>query len=275
MHGLIQTMKTSSVASEMIEQMLAEALGSALSETTGESVQVRRTAGQELPTGSPTWFLSGCSEFPGAGLLLGGSREAWFSTGRKPLARAGSVEADDETALSAARDIVTKALNTFASALSVKLNRGISFESLRELTAAPDSISLDALTGLELEFHDESRVALNLIVDPKLTAALCTDEKVMTSSPAGSPVNTKNLDLLLDVEMPVSVSFGRAQLPLKYLIKLTTGSIVELGRSVSEPVDIIVNNTVIARGEVVVVGGNFGVRIKEILSKQDRLRTLT
>ena len=54
MHGLIQSMKTSSVASEMIEQMLAEALGSALSETTDESVQVRRAAGQELPTGSPT-----------------------------------------------------------------------------------------------------------------------------------------------------------------------------------------------------------------------------
>ena len=177
--------------------------------------------------------------------------------------------------MSAAREIVTKALNTFASALSVKLNRGIAFAPLRQLTAAPDSVSLDALTGLEIEFHDESRVALNLIVDPKLTAALCVDEKVMTSSPAGSPVNTKNLDLLLDVEMPVSVSFGRAQLPLKYLIKLTTGSIVELGRSVSEPVDIIVNNTVIALGEVVVVGGNFGVRIKEILSKQDRLRTLT
>ena len=68
MHGLIQTMKTSSVASEMIEQMLAEALGSALSETTGESVQVRRTAGQELPTGSPTWFLSG----------LAGSRERGY-----------------------------------------------------------------------------------------------------------------------------------------------------------------------------------------------------
>lgn len=275
MHGSIQTTKTSSVASEMIEQMLAEALGSALTATTGESVQMRRTAAQELPTASPTWFLSELRGFPGIGLLLGCMREVWVSTGRKLLDPAGSVEGDDETALSAVRDIVAKALNTFASALSAKLKRGIAFEPLRELTAAPDSVSLDALTGLELEFHDESRVALNLFVDPQLTAALCADEKVMTSSPAGSPVNTKNLDLLLDVEMPVSVSFGRAQLPLKYLIKLTTGSIVELGRSVSEPVDIIVNNTVVARGEVVVVGGNFGVRIKEILSKQDRLRTLT
>jgi flagellar motor switch protein FliN/FliY len=88
-------------------------------------------------------------------------------------------------------------------------------------------------------------------------------------------VNTRNLDLLLDVELPISVSSGRAQLPLKDVIKLTTGSIVELNFSVSEPVDIIVNNCTIARGEVVVVEGNFGVRIKQVVSKQERLRSVT
>ena len=82
-------------------------------------------------------------------------------------------------------------------------------------------------------------------------------------------------ELLLEVELPVSVSFGRTQLAIKEAIKLTTGSIVELNRSVSEPVDIIVNNCVIARGEVVVVEGNYGVRIDHIMSPQERLRTLT
>ncbi|HXU21154.1 MAG TPA: flagellar motor switch protein FliN, partial [Verrucomicrobiae bacterium] len=70
------------------------------------------------------------------------------------------------------------------------------------------------------------------------------------------------------------VSFGRAQLPLKDVIKLTTGSIIELNRSVSEPVEIIVNNCLIARGEVVVIEGNFGVRIHEIVNRQERLRAL-
>ncbi len=74
--------------------------------------------------------------------------------------------------------------------------------------------------------------------------------------------------------MPVSVSFGRAHLPLKEVIKLTCGSIVELNRSVSEPVDVMVNNCIIARGEVVVVEGNFGIRIKQVISRQERLRTL-
>lgn len=88
------------------------------------------------------------------------------------------------------------------------------------------------------------------------------------------PQNSKTFDLLMDVELPVSVSFGRARVPLKDVLKLTTGSIVELNRSLAEPVEVIVNNCVIARGEVVVVEGNFGVRIQQVISRQDRLRTL-
>ena len=91
------------------------------------------------------------------------------------------------------------------------------------------------------------------------------------AAPASS---SKTFDLLLDVELPVSVSFGRAQVARKDVIKLTTGSIVELNRSIAEPVEVIVNNCVIARGEVVVVEGNFGVRIHEVISRQERLRTL-
>ena len=85
---------------------------------------------------------------------------------------------------------------------------------------------------------------------------------------------SKTFELLLDVELPVSVSFGRAQVPLKDCLKLTTGSIVELNRTIGDPVEVIVNNCVIARGEVVVVEGNFGVRIQQVISRQERLRTL-
>jgi flagellar motor switch protein FliN/FliY len=88
------------------------------------------------------------------------------------------------------------------------------------------------------------------------------------------PPGPKNLEMLLDLELPVSISFGRAQLPLKDVIEMTTGSIVELNRSIGEPAEVMVNDCVIARGEVVVVDGNFGVRIQEVISRQNRLRTL-
>src|ERR1022692_1955608 len=88
------------------------------------------------------------------------------------------------------------------------------------------------------------------------------------------PLTSKTFNLLMGVELAVSVSFGRVQLPLKDVLKLTAGSIIELNRTVDEPVEVIVNNCVVARGEVVVVEGNYGVRIDHIMSRQERLEAL-
>jgi flagellar motor switch protein FliN/FliY len=84
---------------------------------------------------------------------------------------------------------------------------------------------------------------------------------------------SKTFDLLLGVHLPVSVSFGKTNMMVKEVLKLTTGSIVELNRAVTEPVDIIVNNCIIARGDVVVVAGNYGVRVREIISREQRYQT--
>jgi flagellar motor switch protein FliN/FliY len=94
-----------------------------------------------------------------------------------------------------------------------------------------------------------------------------------SSGKAQSPSRARDtLDLLMDVELPVSVSFGRTQVQVQEILKLVTGSIIELERSISEPVELIVNNCVIARGEVVVVEGNYGVRIREVMSRRERLQ---
>ncbi len=83
-----------------------------------------------------------------------------------------------------------------------------------------------------------------------------------------------NLSMLLQVELDLSVSFGTTCLNLQEVLKLASGSIVELNRSVADPVDVLVNHCVIARGEVVVVDGNYGIRVTEIVSRQDRMRTI-
>jgi flagellar motor switch protein FliN/FliY len=84
---------------------------------------------------------------------------------------------------------------------------------------------------------------------------------------------SKTLDLLMDVALPVSVSFGKTSLEIREVLKLNTGSVVELDRLISEPVEVIVNNCVIARGEVVVVDGNYGVRVTHLASRADRMRS--
>jgi flagellar motor switch protein FliN len=83
-----------------------------------------------------------------------------------------------------------------------------------------------------------------------------------------------NIELLLDVELPISVSFGHSEMSLKDILKLGTGSVIELDKSVNDPVSIIVNRKPIAKGEVVMVDGNYGVRILEVESTADRIRSL-
>jgi flagellar motor switch protein FliN len=91
---------------------------------------------------------------------------------------------------------------------------------------------------------------------------------------APSAMENWNIDILLDVELPVSVSFGYSEMQLKDVMKLGAGSVIELDKSVNDPVTIIVNHKPIAKGEVVMVEGNYGVRILEIESKAERIRSL-
>lgn len=88
------------------------------------------------------------------------------------------------------------------------------------------------------------------------------------------PTTANNIDLLLDVEMPVSIELGRTDMPISEILTLGPGSIVELDKLAGEPVDLLVNDKVIAKGEVVVVDENFGVRITMLMSPEERLKSL-
>jgi len=86
--------------------------------------------------------------------------------------------------------------------------------------------------------------------------------------------DTKNLNLLLDIPLNVTVELGRTKRVIKDILELSPGSILELDKLAGEPVDILVNNKLIAKGEVVVIEENFGVRVTDILSQWDRLQKL-
>ncbi len=87
-------------------------------------------------------------------------------------------------------------------------------------------------------------------------------------------VSTQNLDLLLDIDIPISVRMGTTKLFLKDILGLGPGNIVELEQNAGEPIELAVNDKVVARGEVVIIDGYFGFRIKEIISKAERLKKL-
>lgn len=85
---------------------------------------------------------------------------------------------------------------------------------------------------------------------------------------------SKNLNLLLDIPLQVTVELGRTKRSVKEILELSSGSIIELDKLAGEPVDILVNSRLIAQGEVVVIDENFGVRVTDIISQSDRLKKL-
>jgi len=92
--------------------------------------------------------------------------------------------------------------------------------------------------------------------------------------PGESGGDGRNLDLLLDVEIPISVEVGRAQMSLEEVLKLVPGSVIALDKKAEEPVDLRVNGKLVARGEVVLVDDVYGLRITQIVDAQGRIESL-
>ncbi|MEW5058185.1 MAG: flagellar motor switch protein FliN [Cycloclasticus sp.] len=91
----------------------------------------------------------------------------------------------------------------------------------------------------------------------------------------GSSVNSElNLDVILDVPVTVSMEVGSTKISIRNLLQLNQGSVIELDRLAGEPMDVLVNQTLIARGEVVVVNDKFGLRLTDIISPAERVKKL-
>ena len=225
---------------------------------------------------------------PAGPIWLQSPRAGWHGLGNRVLAAAGLDDSDDQLIQDTFKEAMDQAFSGLAREMTGRLGKEVNATSGKLTTASlpakADWHKLDLIFGdnqsqpLSFGFLDE----LVDVLAPKAPASSSKAVAAASNAPGGGSHNSadaaqqdnRTMDLLLDVELPISVSFGRAHVPLKEVMKLTTGSIVELNRTISEPVDIIVNNCVIARGEVVVVEGNFGVRINEVISRQERLRTL-
>ena len=82
------------------------------------------------------------------------------------------------------------------------------------------------------------------------------------------------LDVILDIPVTIAMEIGRTQLSIRNLLQLNQGSVVELDRFAGEPMDVLVNGTLVAHGEVVVVNEKFGIRLTDVISPADRIKNL-
>jgi flagellar motor switch protein FliN/FliY len=249
-----------------------ERLASVFEAMAGERPSLRQESIPAAPDISGPMFRQNFQGVPGS-LWIAASPAAWTEAAQQVLRAAGLDDPDQATLRSTFTETLSQALSGVAQDFATRLGREVT------CAASDESSTLWAAARwvrMTLAFSSgDTDIAVAL--EERLLDALAEEESapVAVAAAAGAQTtSSKTFDLLLDVELPVSVSFGRAQVALKDVIKLTTGSIVELNRSIAEPVEVIVNNCVIARGEVVVVEGNFGVRIQQVISRQERLRTL-
>jgi flagellar motor switch protein FliN len=267
-----------SIGQQAYLEQIARALESAVSSMSGQEVRV--TPGKLGPVAPDSLLWEQPFDSPAGAKVWAAAPEAvWSALGGLVLREAGLEPSRDEER-STYLELLTQGLSGFSQALGVALKRPVNCVDGKQIDALPGGL---AGATFEIALGEQHLTGLWVA----LSSAFDANERSAASSEAApgpgagrgtaqaeDVIPVRSLDLLLDVELPVSVSFGRAQLPLKDVVKLTTGSIVELNRSVTEPVEIIVNNCVIARGEVVVIEGNYGVRIDQIISRHERLRTL-
>jgi len=219
------------------------------------------------------WLILGKS----SGLILGHAL-AGDGDGEALELQPSHVEAIQET--------LNQVLGSASSALMPVVQRSIGFgpatlHLIEDTGEVPSDLSAQHervwLVRAEATGPDGFRVEFTLTVGSDLAREIVmlgagTDAAVAQAArPDPSP---GGIGLILDVTLPVSVELGRARMQIQDVLKLAPGSIVELDKSAGDPVEILINGCPIAKGEVVVIDENFGVRLTSIVTATERIKTL-
>ncbi len=208
---------------------------------------------------------------------------------RGALALAGDAEAEvmdlDTRHREAIRDAVNQVLYAAGPPLMPLFARSIAFSPVTVHVVARD----EPLPG---DFSPEQRLwvvhAQAVGTDLSIDLALTIDEALgreiaALGAPGAEPAATPErrdepapakMDLILDVTLPVAVELGRARMQVQEILKLAPGSVIALDKSAGDPVELFINDRAIAKGEVVIIDENFGVRLTSIVTATERIRTL-
>jgi flagellar motor switch protein FliN/FliY len=141
------------------------------------------------------------------------------------------------------------------------------------IEAPPPRLDLE-LYKIKISFRGNELPPLLLLIEPvafRILNPADDDAPDASAVAAGQTQHPAILNRLMGLQLPVSVLLGHAAIRIKDVMKITPGSVIELDREIGEYVEIVVHGTVVAKGEIVSVKGNYGVRIKEIISREDRI----
>jgi flagellar motor switch protein FliN/FliY len=190
-----------------------------------------------------------------------------------------SVMSDDH------RDALGELFRQFAGAAASSL-KGLAGGEVSFKWLGLDPFSGEPAVQAGIQWTSPGLTPLTIILDissnlvtalnpPTASAAQTLELPAPTPTPAAlAPPRDPKLELLMDVELDVTLRFGERQMALRDILDLSAGSVVELNQYVQDPVELLVGKKVIARGEVVVVDGSYGLRVMEIISPMERIESL-
>jgi flagellar motor switch protein FliN/FliY len=180
----------------------------------------------------------------------------------------------------AIREVVNQMLSATGPTLAPLLMRSISFApvtlaAVDGVADLPDDLGVEHVWLVQVRARggEGFRAEWGLLVPDEFVSELRTIGGAPVAAIAEVAPPSK-LDLILDVTLPVSVELGRARMQIQDILKLAPGSVIELDRSAGDPVELFINDRPIAKGEVVVIDENFGVRLTSIVTATERIKTL-
>jgi len=249
--------------------ILIQAAARELATVVGALLDAPGSANVSGPVPVVRWPVSVTFSGPSTGQLVLG----FDAAGAQSLARlvmALDTDADDAAIADTLIELCGQAMGAVSQQEGFE---GLRFAQATILSSAPqmEPTNLNVNAGDQFDTTVTGWANVEAAAVVPNTALAATQNTASAFAAANAPAN---LDLILDIELPLTVRFGETEMTLAALTRLAPGSIIDLGRSPDDPVDVLVNGRLVARADVVVVGGNYGVRIVEVISAADRLKTV-
>jgi flagellar motor switch protein FliN/FliY len=196
----------------------------------------------------------------------------------EPLDETREFSSDDQDALA-------ELFRQFAGAAALALKPRVGGEVSLQFTGyGPADWKPTVQGGAVLKSEGTAQFLLVIVLDPELGGSLNGSSPAKSAPPpraskraepapppAPAPQETRKIDLLFDVELQVSLRFGKREMPLGDILELGAGAVVELDQKILEPVELLVGSKVVAHGEVVVMDGHYALRVTEVLNPLERL----
>ncbi len=283
-----QTAISADPQSEQLQKIWIECLRAVLGQVTGvpmivEPAEVPPATAEVAPPRPIVWMLFSASK-----ALKGDMAIQTDEAGAMPLAQLLVSEPPDPTAAfdkdhrDAFEELLRQVLGQVATNLKslaggeVELKpAGSEAPQWTDATRVGIRVSSEKLEPVNLTLVVSPELRKNLQPAPKTPAVAAPNAEAPAQPiPELSASRNSNLELLLDVKLDATIRFGQKQMLLREVLDLHPGTAVALDRQIEEPVELLIGGRTVARGEVVIVDGNYGLRITEILSPQQRIESL-